>query len=227
MRLLMHCWQKMDPDRRGLTAAAVMYRLCKEPWSEPPNDRYYDEMRGAIETLVGKADSRLLGYYLRSYRRRIIDGNYFDHAGEEHKTIRWSVFPAEDFSSDGGRARQPDPSSPPTDEPAGGDGGDESPPPKTEPEPAGGDDGDVSPSPESGPDVSGGDDGFGGDISPGGKTDPRRPGGDGGDKPPRPAGQAKPSPLAANLQALFSAAGKTSPPSPPSPPRAGEPSKQL
>jgi hypothetical protein len=99
MRVLIECWQKMDKDRRGITAAAVMHRLCHEQHTEPPNDRYYADMRGAVETLVGKADSRLLGYYLRSYRRRVFDGKFFDHAGAEHKLIRWAVFPAEQFAS--------------------------------------------------------------------------------------------------------------------------------
>jgi hypothetical protein len=195
MRLLMHCWEKMDPDRRGLTAAAVMHRLGKEPWTEPPNDPYYADMRGAVETLVGKADSRLLGYYLRTYRRRIIDGKYFDHAGEEHKVMRWTVYPAEFFSAE---TSPLSPLSPPPVVPEGGDRGDTSPRAKARAIPRGGDNGER------------------GDVSPGEKIARRVSGGDNGDKSPPPTAGAKSSGLADRLR-QFSAGGKISPPSPSSP----------
>jgi hypothetical protein len=197
LRLLMDCWEKMDADRRGLTAATVMYRLDKEPWREPVNDRYYADMRSAVETLVGKADSRLLGYYLRTYRRRILDGRFFDHAGEEHRTIRWSVYAAEQFSA-GGRAHHSSPSSPPAGSSPGGDGGDNFPPPKDD------------------TNQTGGDDGLGGDIYPSSKKDSQPE----GPSPDCPISSGREtSPLTPSSPPISSGPdsedGKTSPPSPP------------
>jgi hypothetical protein len=94
MSMLLACWEKMDPGRRGLTAAEVIRRLYKD---EPGRHDYYADMRAAIEGLSGKADPRLLGYLLRGHHRRIFDGRYLDRAGKDHSAMRWAVYPAEMF----------------------------------------------------------------------------------------------------------------------------------
>jgi hypothetical protein len=103
MGALLACWQQMDPDRHGLTAAEVIDRLYKHPpVAAVPS--YHAEMKDAIEALLAKPDARGLGFKLRSYRRRVFGGFYFDHAGSHDKTIRWAVFPARDFRRQPSRA---------------------------------------------------------------------------------------------------------------------------
>jgi hypothetical protein len=99
MAVLLSCWERMDPDQRGLTAADVMNRLYprKEKDNAPAPPDWYGEMRSAIEGLVNRADSRSLGNKLRLFRRRVIGGRYLDHAGKEHQATRWAVFSAASF----------------------------------------------------------------------------------------------------------------------------------
>jgi hypothetical protein len=95
MSLLLSCWERMDPDRQGLTAAEVIDRLFKRAQDSPP--AWHAEMRAAVESLVGRGDSRALGNKLRSYRRRIFQGLFIDQAGTEHRAARWVVRPASEF----------------------------------------------------------------------------------------------------------------------------------
>jgi hypothetical protein len=95
MTVILACWECLDPDRRGLTAAEVIHRLYKEPPAHPPE--FYDDLRDALEALLGKPDSRGLGNKLRSYRRRVFQGRFIDQTGSEQRAARWAVFPATDF----------------------------------------------------------------------------------------------------------------------------------
>jgi hypothetical protein len=93
MGLLLDCWEQLDRERRGMTGSEV----CERIRSASDHDEVVDECRAAIESLVGKLDSRLLGNAIRKYRRRIFDGRYFDRAGTSRRAVRWAVFPASEF----------------------------------------------------------------------------------------------------------------------------------
>jgi hypothetical protein len=95
MGLLLTCWECMDQERQGMTAAEVIDRLYKHPPSPAPD--WHGDMRAAVEGLVGKGDSRLLGNKLRSYRRRVFQGRFIDKAGEQQRAARWAVYPAGAF----------------------------------------------------------------------------------------------------------------------------------
>jgi hypothetical protein len=118
MASLLIAWQKMDPERCGLTAAEVVHRVfAKLGKDAEPQPDYYADLRDAIESLVGRGDSPALGRKLRSSRRRIFHGLYIDQVGKEHQANKWAVFPAEQFHRGG---RNP-PHTPP---PPRGDGED-------------------------------------------------------------------------------------------------------
>jgi hypothetical protein len=95
MAVLLLCWEQLDPGRRGLTAAEVVHRVCKEQLPNPPD--YYADLRDALEALLGKLDARSLGNRLRSYRRRVFQGRFIDQAGTEKRAARWAVYPATEF----------------------------------------------------------------------------------------------------------------------------------
>ncbi|HJT79288.1 MAG TPA: bifunctional DNA primase/polymerase, partial [Gemmataceae bacterium] len=92
MAVVLSCWERMDPERRGLTAAEVIHQLYKEPPSPVPD--YHAELKAALETMLGRPDARGLGNRLRSYRRRVFRGRYIDRTGLEHSAARWAVHPA-------------------------------------------------------------------------------------------------------------------------------------
>lgn len=94
MAVLLDCWERMDSQRQGLTASQVVEAL-RHPASPPAE--WHSDMRDAIEGLANKLDSRLLGYKLRAFRRRVFAGRYLDHAGKDHHAIRWVVYPASAF----------------------------------------------------------------------------------------------------------------------------------
>jgi hypothetical protein len=96
MAILLACWEKLDPDRRGLTAGEVLDLLYKHP-PESPSD-YHTDLKAALETLLGKPDPRGLGNRLRTFRRRVFQGRFFDQAGIEQRAARWAVYPATEFS---------------------------------------------------------------------------------------------------------------------------------
>jgi hypothetical protein len=93
MALLLACWQTMDPDRRGLTAAAVIDRLYKHPPEPPPE--FHAEFKAGLESLLAKPEARLLGNKLRSYRRRVFRGLFIDQAGAQQRAARWAVYPVD------------------------------------------------------------------------------------------------------------------------------------
>jgi hypothetical protein len=95
MGVLLRCWEQMDPERRGLTAAEVVGRLRESSPESSPD--YQDDLRDALEALLGKLDARLLGNKLRSYRRRIFGGRFIDQAGTHNRAARWAAYPAEAF----------------------------------------------------------------------------------------------------------------------------------
>ena len=61
-------------------------------------DFTYADLTDALVALLGKLDARLLGNRLRSYRRRIFQGRFIDHAGTVQRAVRWAVFYAKEFS---------------------------------------------------------------------------------------------------------------------------------
>jgi hypothetical protein len=95
MSVILACWARLDPHRRGLTAAEVIHRLYKEVWVHPPE--FHTDLRDALEALLGKPDARRLGNLLRSYRRRLFQGRYIDQTGSAQRAARWAVFPAEEL----------------------------------------------------------------------------------------------------------------------------------
>jgi hypothetical protein len=103
MTTILNCWERMDPDRAGLTAAEVVRRLYPrqsrgEPAQQSP--AWHDEFRAALESLLGRPDARSLGNKLRCYRRRLFSGRYIDRAGTDHQAARWGVYHRQDFKKD-------------------------------------------------------------------------------------------------------------------------------
>jgi hypothetical protein len=94
MSTLLACLEQIDPQRCGLTAAAIIENARNPPISGPD---CYGDLRDALEALLGKLDARALGNRLRSYRRRIFQGRFIDQAGTQQRAARWAVFPASDF----------------------------------------------------------------------------------------------------------------------------------
>jgi hypothetical protein len=95
MGVLLACWERMDPDRRGLMAAAVIHDLYKAPPATPPD--WHADRKAALEALLGRPDSRALGTKLRGYRRGLFGGRFIDHASAQQRAVRWAVFPASAF----------------------------------------------------------------------------------------------------------------------------------
>jgi len=99
--VIIDCLARLDPDRRGLTAAEVIAlvrpRAGKAATSEPEPPAWHADLRGAIEGLCGNLDARSLGNRLRSYRKRVFDGRYLDQAGKAHQAVRWAVYNASEF----------------------------------------------------------------------------------------------------------------------------------
>jgi hypothetical protein len=95
MSVILPCWERLDPERRGLTAAEVIHLLYKEPPDNPPD--FHADLRDALEALLGKPDSRGLGNKLRFYRRRVFQERFIDQAGSKQRAARWAVFPSTDF----------------------------------------------------------------------------------------------------------------------------------
>jgi hypothetical protein len=96
MAVLLSCWEQLDPERKGLTAAQVINLLYEKLPASPPE--YHTDMRAAMEGLLGKPDARGLGTKLRSYRHRVFQGRFFERAGTKQRAVRWAVYPAKDFS---------------------------------------------------------------------------------------------------------------------------------
>ena len=99
MGVILACWEGLDPERRGLTAAEVIHHLYKEPLLT--STEVHADLRDALEALLAKPDSRSLGNRLRSYRRRVFQGRFIDHVSKEHHAVRWAVYPASQFRDRG------------------------------------------------------------------------------------------------------------------------------
>jgi hypothetical protein len=93
MAVVLACWEKLDPGRRGLTAAEVIHLLYKAP----PDPDCHGDLKAALEALLGRPDSRGLGNRLRAYRRRVFQGRFIDQAGTAQRAARWAVYPATEF----------------------------------------------------------------------------------------------------------------------------------
>src|SRR5262249_51643023 len=89
---LLSAWRLMDPNRRGMTAAAVVERVYGEG-----NEfaAWHGAMKETLDGLLDKPTGPKLAYLLRSYRRRVVGGYYFDQAGERNHSALWAVFPAQ------------------------------------------------------------------------------------------------------------------------------------
>jgi hypothetical protein len=96
MEVLLASWLYFDSDKRGKTAAELCDYLRDPP---KPAPEWTVEMRDAVEALVGKLDSRALGFKLRSYRRRVFRGLFLDIAGTQQRAARWAVYPAAEFAA--------------------------------------------------------------------------------------------------------------------------------
>jgi len=98
MRLLLKHWSEMDKEGKGQTAAEVIRRLYRdtEPWAGKP---WFAGLKMAIESVTDsdKATASQLGYKLRAYQRRVLDGKYMDRAGSKSNAIKWAVFDAADL----------------------------------------------------------------------------------------------------------------------------------
>jgi hypothetical protein len=86
----------VDEDGEGVTALDIMD--AADGFGERAAG-----LRSVLEALIGKGNSRQLGYLLRSHRRRVIGGRFVDSKGVEHGATRWAVYPESDFH---GRARR-------------------------------------------------------------------------------------------------------------------------
>jgi hypothetical protein len=95
MALLLLGWEKLDPERQGITTAQVIHQLYKEPRDPPPD--FHADLKEALESLLDKLDARALGNKLRTYRRRVFRGRFFDQTGTKHHAARWAVYPADAF----------------------------------------------------------------------------------------------------------------------------------
>jgi hypothetical protein len=125
MRVLLACWERMDPQCKGLTTGEVVQRLFKPRDGDPWPD-YYGEMRGAVETLLRKCDASSLSYKLRSHRRRIFGQRFIDKTGSDAEhTTRWAVFSPADFRNRPSAETSPaSPAPPAATAPCPGDTGD-------------------------------------------------------------------------------------------------------
>jgi hypothetical protein len=100
MTVIISCLEQLDPDRRGLTASEIIDRIKQHtgPKATEPPPTHLADLKDAIEAMAGRLDPKVLGYKLRSYRRRNFGGKYLDVASTAHRAARWAVFPAASFA---------------------------------------------------------------------------------------------------------------------------------
>jgi hypothetical protein len=121
MGALLAGWLRLDPHRRGLTAGEVVERVYKRPPDQAED--WHADLRAALDVLLPRPDGRLLGYTLRSHRKRVFKGLFLAHTGgSDRNGTRWAVYPAAEFSAGGRPASEPSPPSPRLHRPEGGDG---------------------------------------------------------------------------------------------------------
>jgi hypothetical protein len=98
METLLDCWQQMDPEGHGLTAAQVIDAIYpKQSQSQSSVPAFHSDMKAVLDTILAKPDSRSLGNSLRTYKRRVFGERYLDQAGKQKRAVRWAVFPVSGF----------------------------------------------------------------------------------------------------------------------------------
>jgi hypothetical protein len=95
MATVLHCLERLDPDRRGVTAADVVDKLKNPPAPAPD---WYADLRAALEELCGGLDTRRIGGRFRAFARRVFAGRFLDKAGTDARAVRWAVFSATEFN---------------------------------------------------------------------------------------------------------------------------------
>jgi hypothetical protein len=91
MTTVLTCMEQLDPYRRGLTVADILDRI-KDTGTPAALQA---ELRGAVEALCGKLDSRTLAGRFRHFQRRNFGGRMIDKAGTDRThSNRWVVLPA-------------------------------------------------------------------------------------------------------------------------------------
>ena len=89
LALLMSAMERLDPARRGLTAAELVDAARRSGPDGPGAS-----LRAAVDELCGKLDSRALGCRQRHFRRRTVGGRVLDQSGADRThAARWVVRP--------------------------------------------------------------------------------------------------------------------------------------
>ncbi|WP_202920858.1 DUF3854 domain-containing protein [Urbifossiella limnaea] len=90
MSAMIDAMERMDPDRKGLTAAGIIDAVRK-PSDRPPE--WFEDLKSAVEELCGKLDGRVLGYRFRAFARRNFGGRMIDRAPgvSSNNSARWIV----------------------------------------------------------------------------------------------------------------------------------------
>jgi hypothetical protein len=109
MAVLLRCLLRRDSTRQGLTTSEIVEAAKTD-----------HELRGAVEDLAGRLDTRSLGYTLRSFARRNFEGLFLDRVANTGQGVRWAVYPMTEFCA----RRDPSAPSPPSPPEPGGDSGD-------------------------------------------------------------------------------------------------------
>src|SRR4051812_16698226 len=77
MSAMIEALERMDPDRKGVTAAGIIDAV-RRPGDRPPE--WFEDLKSAVEELCGKLDGRVLGYRFRAFARRNFGGRMIDRA---------------------------------------------------------------------------------------------------------------------------------------------------
>lgn len=90
LKALLDGWQELDPRGTGLTTSEAFHQL-----RAATSDKY-PAMRAALdECCTGSKGepptAKALGYKLRKFFRKVVDGRCFDHANENKAGIVWTV----------------------------------------------------------------------------------------------------------------------------------------
>jgi hypothetical protein len=90
MSAMIDALERMDPHRKGVTAAGIIDAVRK-PCDPPPD--WFEDLRSAVEELCGKLDGRVLGYRFRAFARRNFGGRMIDRAPSvsSNNSVRWVV----------------------------------------------------------------------------------------------------------------------------------------
>jgi len=99
LRDLLQGIARLDPGRRGLTAADIV-AAAKGEGCDPSGAA---DLKAAIEQLVGRLDPKALSYKLRAFKRRNVGGLMLDKIGSRAGPgVRWTVYPACALSASAG-----------------------------------------------------------------------------------------------------------------------------